>query len=124
MRFVRATKVTTLTVAVLALLAVVLAACGGSSSREIHASEYASSGWRLTVESAELHCEEIGGGKAAIWVEYEEQHYPINPFATGILRDRGREVHDIEQIWRPLDPNAHILNSPINADALSLCGLP
>ena len=54
MRIVRPTKITALTIALVTLLAVALAACGGSSSREIHASEYVSTGWRLTVESAEL----------------------------------------------------------------------
>ena len=121
----------------LATLALGLVAACGEGGKNIKASDYASKchsyhtlgdspsiycNWVLMVEEATLHCEEVGGGKVAVWVEDGKKHYPMNGFARTILKKRGQEPYDIDQILRHSNPAAHLMHSPLYEDTIKLCG--
>ena len=105
----------------------VVAACDSGGSKEVQASDYTSSGWMLTVESAELHCTWVSREKVAYWAEHEGRHYPMNGFARALLDKRGHELHDIDDIWRRADPNEPPYtgegrwSSPLERDTRALC---
>ena len=108
----------------------VVAACGSGGSKEIRPSDYASSGWTLTVESAELHCKETRfeglGEKVVMWVEHDGKHYAVSSLAPAYLRNQGipfNEVYDIDQIWRHPTLSSRDYRSPLRHDGFELCGV-
>ena len=118
-------------VAILGLIVLVvgvIAACGGGGSKEIRPSDYASTGWMLTVESAELHCKQFRfaeiGEKSVMWVEHDGKHYAVSSLARSYLKIQGiprNEIYDIDEIWR--GPEVNNWDDPLVDDAFELCGV-
>ena len=91
------------------LIVGVVAACGSGGSKEIRPSDYASTGWTLTVESAELHCKQFRfaeiGEKPVMWVEHDGKHYTVSTLARSYLKIQGiphDEIYNIDSLVKSL----------------------
>ena len=85
-----------LSILMLFILIIVAACYAAEGRRYISQGDYGEA-WPLTVSEAILSCE-----RSMVWVETDEQAYPINGMATSRLRKERPDlsVRDLEEIWR------------------------
>ena len=112
------------------LIVGVVAACGGGGSKEIRPSDYASTGWMLTVESAELHCKQFRfaeiGEKSVMWVEHDGKHYTVSTLARSYLKIQGiphNEIYSIDEIWGHPTIDSGSNRDPLILEGFELCGV-